>query len=320
MLSSIIIILLALLGNSHSCPFYQLTPSNESATTNYTLLSTAMVAAMDNSYCIIACDGAVVQANETLPNITRSICIMGETPVGTVFSYLTIENNITTPTFFVNASNSARIVFENINIVNAGTLFEIVGQSQLTLLNMRCWFGNICVQVQTSTTSGLVPPGLFADTATFMSNAIAILNINGWVYCNHCRFYDSITASLLTRNPSSNPWAYFVMYDQGFINCLFPQGLQYAPGDVLSPPAGLSNYYVDSTNYFNSQTYAELQSFGAAPACEPCAACPSCPSTNIVQLLFGIGLWVLIIACVATCCRRNKTDKAKKNTASKQSA
>ena len=97
-----------------------------------------MVAAMENNFCIIVCNNAIVFANETLPNITSSLCVTGDTPTGNVFPYLTVENNITSPTFFINASNSASVVFESINIINAGTLFSIVGESQLTLANMRC--------------------------------------------------------------------------------------------------------------------------------------------------------------------------------------
>ena len=308
-----IVFCLFLIPQTKSCPFYQNVPTNTTSTTNYTSLSTAMIAAMENNFCIVVCNNAVVFANETLPNITSSLCVTGDTPTGSVFPYLTVENNITSPTFFINASNSARIVFENLNIVNAGTLFSIVGESQLTLANMRCWFGNICVEVNSSITRALLPPGLYADTASFMSNAIAVVNINGWVYCMHCTFYDSLVASLLTRNPSSNPWAFFVMYDQHFINSLFPQALQYSPGDTIAPPAGISSTYTDSTNYFNCQTYAVLNTFGAGETCPPCAACPSCSGRNILQVLFGIGVWILVFACLFTCCRRNKTDKVKKS-------
>jgi hypothetical protein len=302
-----------LIPQTKSCPFYQNVPTNTTSTTNYTTLSSAMIAAMENNFCIVVCDKAFVFANETLPNITSSLCVTGDTPIGMVFPYLTVENNLTSPTFFINASNSDSVVFESINIINAGTLFSIVGESQLTLLNMRCYNGQVCVEVNSSTTRGLLQPGLYADTASFMANAIGILNINGWVNCKHCTFYDSLVSSVLTRNTSPNPWVYFEMYDQHYINSLYPIALQYAPGEPIAPPAGISSTYADSTNYFNCQTYATVNAFGAGEGCPPCAACPSCSSRNILQVLFGIGVWILVFACLFTCCRRNKTDKVKKS-------
>ena len=305
----IFIVAALLLWQSRACPFYQNVPTNTSATTNFTSLGAAMNASMANDYCIIVCNGASVAANETLPVITSSLCIMGETPVGTVFSYLTIDNNITSPTFLVNASNAARIVFENINIVNSVTLFEVIGQSQLTLLNMRCWFGNICVQINTTTINGLVPPGVVADTATFMSSAIAVVQVNGWFYCTHCVFYDHATAALLTRNPSTNPWQFFVVYDQTFINVLYPYALQYEPGQTIAPPAGITATFVDKTNMFDCQTYAQVFAFGDSGNCQPCSECPTCPSVNIIQIILAIGLWIAVASCLAVCCRRNKKDK-----------
>jgi len=307
-----ILLLVVFISQSLTCPFYQNVPTNTTQTTNFTTLGAAMNASMANDFCVIVCNGALVGFNETLPVITSSICIMGETQVGTVLAYLTIENNITTPTFLVNASNTARVVFENINIVNSGTLFEVIGQSQLTLLNTRCFFGNVCVKINTTTINALLPPGVLGDTVTFMSNAIPVEQITGWFYCTHCTFYDSLTAALLTRNPSSNPWQFFVLYDQTFVNVIFPYALQPYAGAVLSPPAGITANFVDSTNLFDCQTYTQFTSFGAAGDCPACAACPSTPSVNIVQILFAIGIWLLIFACYAVCCRRNKSDKSKK--------
>lgn len=310
--TKIIVLLACLVAQAWACPFYQEIPTNISSTTNYTTLDDAIGAACVNFYIVYVCDQASVAENETIRPITCPLHIMGTTPVGTVMSYLTIENTNSSDVvvFLINATNGAAVVFENINIVFDHTLFSVVGESQLTLYNMRCWGGYKCVEVNTVTTSAL-PAGLFADTAKFYDNVYAIFHASGYVRCHHCTFYNSITGAIITNNTSPNPWIYVTLYDWDTPNVLFPLGIQYVVDGPIASTA-LSPTYADQTNYRNTQTYVPASSFGSSATCAPCEECDSCTSTHLTQIIFGIGFWAIVFACCMVCVVRSRSNKGNK--------
>jgi hypothetical protein len=297
------VLVICMIYTAAGCPFYQNVPTNVSATTNYTKLCDAIQAAEDNGAVVCVCDGAYVDVNETVCNISRGVTVSGCTVTGTIFPYLTLENNQTTA-FYINVSNGEPVVFEYINIVFGvpfyGTAFTVVAQSQLTLSNMRCWFGFACVQVM-SQTVGLTPPGVVADTVGFISNDYAILHFTGFVTCTHCTFVNSLIGSLVTRNvfppASNNPWtAFFTLYDVHFMNVLYPMSIQLTLGGVMNPPT-LSDNWVDAQNYYTCQTYMTLNNTFGSPGQPLCPTCSPC-STTVVQIALSIAVWAFIYVCV----------------------
>lgn len=301
-------LLVCLAVRAWACPFYQEIPTNVSTTTNYTTLDDAIGAACVNFYIVYVCDQSAVGASETIRPITCPLHIMGTAQVGAVFSYLTIENtNTSTVVFLINTTSGASVVFENINIVSDHTLFSVVGESQLTLYNMRCWGGYKCVEVNTVTDSPL-PAGLFADTVKFYDNAYGIFHASGYVRCYHCTFYNSITGAIITNSTAPDPWIYITLYDWDTPNVLFPMGIQYTPDGAVSA-ALLSAAYADRTMYRNTQTYVPAASFGSSDTCAPCAECEPCTSTRFTQIIFGIGFWAIVFACCLVCVTRSRSNK-----------
>lgn len=315
-LSRLFLALTILCACCQACPFYLDLPTLTSPTTNFTRFSDALAAAIANSLPLIVCDQAKITANETIPTITSSVVITGELTPGSPFPYLTVENLQLDPIFVIDAANGDVVLFENLQIDFKTTLFSIQGQAQLTLLNFKCWFGITCVQVSTLTT-GSVPPGLAGDTAVFMGNAIGILHNTGFVTCNHCTFYDSLVAAILTRNPAPNPFIYITLYDHHYQNVLFPLAAQTAIEQPLVAPE-LSPSYVDMTDFFACFDYQKPSSteqlFGSAgcpPTTTACPVCASCQNTSSpTQIIFSIGLLLLIAFVISTCASRNRTAAA----------
>jgi hypothetical protein len=293
---------------------------------NYTSFASGLQAAMLNAIPLIVCDGAKVKQNETIPQITNSVNIVGENPIGQRFAYFTIENPDLAYIFIINTANTDIVLFENLNFIFETTLFQIIGDSHLTLLNSRCWFGDTCVEVATSQTALIVNPGLEADTVTFMANGIGILFISGYITCHHCTFYDSLVASVLLRNPTQTPNDYITMYDHHYENVLFPIAQQLlGPGGPLNAPSVISNSYTDVTNFFNCQSYKILPlptldgTFGgrsiSASLSSTNTTCPDCNCSQsvIVDIIMGMSfliflilLWILV--------SRNKSKPTNKKT------
>lgn len=303
----VLLLITMLVTASQGCPFFQMIPTNVSSTTNYTLLSKAMVAGMSNAMTIIVCDEAIVQANEILPVINSSLSIMGVNPVGTEFAYLTITNLNLDSVFIVNASNSDLVIFENLNIVYEKTLFSVVGRSQLIVTNLKCWFGETCISVNTGTV-GLTHPGVIVDTVGFIANDIGILWYNGYITCLHCTFYDSLVAAVLLRNLYPTPTDYITMYDHHYINVADPSAQQTGPGQPLMPPLSVSAAYVDGTDFYNCQTYVILPlpnlngAFGDFSN-GTCPICPDCGTVNVKASAAGevIGGGIVLVAILLLC-------------------
>lgn len=308
-----LIVLLQIANNCLACPFYQNIATNISNTVNYTIFANGLQAAMLNDLPLIICDGAKVRLNETIPIITKSVTVIGENPVGQRFAYFTIENPDLNPAFVINAANTDIVMFENINFVFETTLFQILGDSRLVLSNSRCWFGDTCVEISAALTGIIAPPGLEADTVTFMANGIGILFYSGHIKCNHCTFYDSLVASVLLRNPTPTPADYIEMYDHHYANCLFPIAQQLlGPGGPLNAPSIVSDSYTDATNFFNCQSYKILplptldgtfggKSFSESMTNTTCPDC-DCASASVIGdiiaglsfLIFLMLIWVLV--------------------------
>ena len=314
-------LLLLLAAAATACPFYQAveTPGGD-PTTNYTLLSTAMAAAMSTpafAVPIVACDGATVGANETLPSITQGITIVGASggTGATPFAHLTI-NGISPlgAVFDVQTANGVGVTFENIAIVAGDqTLFRVSGSATLTLRNVKCELTTTCVQVDATGSSTTVPPGLDADTVAFIGTLHAIVHTAGTVTCRHCTFVDTFEAGIVTRLAVYNPYALFTLYDVHFVNTLYPMAYQSAPGTPLSPPE-VSGAYVDRTMFYNTQTYSvaattvELFGTSGCPVCETCD-CPPCYSkwVNIsLVILLALGIFVCVLTCVFRASTGNK--------------
>lgn len=282
-----------------ACPFYQLIPTNVSDTTNYTSLNEAITAAKTNNAPVMVCDGAVVTANETIDTIDQGVHIIGDAPPGKRKAYLTFETESDDFVFTIDAGNGDLVVFENINIVYDNYLFLVKGQSQLTLTNFTCWFGLKCVTVVADTT-GVIPPGLVIESSAFMMNAYAIFHSSGHIRCTHCSFYDSLTGAVITNNTAQNPFSFINMYDHHYINVLFPIGVQGLSTSVISAPT-FSDEYVDSTRFFNSQTYFDptsgafgSDSGGGTATLPPCEKC-ECDTTWLLVIIFSIAFFALAI-------------------------
>jgi hypothetical protein len=301
------------------CPFYQVldTPAGD-PTTNYTLLSAAMTAAMAGpatAVPIVVCDGARVRAGEVLPVITSGITIMGESGgEGTLIAALTIDNMGTGAVFTVSAPNGESVVVQSLAIV-AGkqTLFSVTDSATLTLRDFKCELTSTCVLVNTATTTGAVPPGLDADTAVFIGSIIAILHQKGNVACRHCSFEDTFEGAIVTRLSVYDPYVFITLYDVHFVNTLYPLAYQSGAGAPLSPPE-ISPEYVDRVLFFNTQTYSvaattvELFGTTGCPACESCD-CPPCYN-KYVNISLVVLLALAIAICVVTCAFRANTSNA----------
>ena len=274
-------------------------PTNISSTTNYTNMNDAINAGKTNSFIVYVCHNAKIYENETIDVIDSGVHIMGDVSLGNVLAYLVVENMNEESTFVIDTPNGDVIIFENINIVAKNNLFTVVGQSTLTLYNVGCFFGQKCLVVATDT-SGSIPPGVVAETVVFMSNVYGIFHATGFITCNHCTFYNQITGAMITNNTAINPWAFFSMYDQHYINTLFPMGYQTSITGAIAAPQ-LSEDYIDKTKLFNCQTYFDPTSsnaFGSGTdTCPPCAECPSCRNTRLGEIIFGIGFWAMVFAC-----------------------
>ena len=316
-MSAVVVVLLLVAGMARACPFYQAVEGPGGApTTNYTLLSAAMAAAMSGpeyAVPIVVCDGARVAANEVLPAITEGITVVGESGGGGApFTSLTVDSATGGAVFAVAAPNGVAVVFQSLAMIATGqTLFAVSGGATLTLRDVKCELTAVCVSVATDGAPAAVPPGLDADTAVFVGTLTAIVHTQGHVTCRHCTFEDTFEGAIVTRLAVYDPYVFFTLYDVHFVNTLYPLAYQAAPGAPLSPPE-LSPAFVDRTLFFNTQTYSvaatTVELFGAAgcPTCETCD-CPPCYNKWInISLVILLALAVFI--CVVTCVFRARAD------------
>lgn len=186
-----IVLLIFISGKTHSCPFYQLSPSR----TNYTNITQAIYAAQINMYPIRVCNGASILANEVLPVIDFPLAIYNDLALGDAMALLYVMNTNLPPIFKI-STNSFQM--KNLQIESEATVLYLFDNGFMNLQNLQFLFGNVCIRMNGTSLSGVI-----GDHLSFRIAQVGVYsNGLGTFVCDDCNFIDSQVAGIVSSVPS----------------------------------------------------------------------------------------------------------------------
>lgn len=251
-------------------------------------------------------DGAIITANDTIPAITGTFTLIGDTS-GNINAFVTIES-AQTPVFTLNAG--ADVYMRNLQFAFNGTLFNPRQNSFLRLSFVNMWIGTIGVMIQTNSGPGV---GMVADHLQCMNLAVCILYLSGsTANCSDCRFMNPRVSPVSVSSTAQSSLLGLSIINSVWINTQFFIYAQASPQAVPVQYPLASNWGYLNNNII-ARTYAQdcippsqsqTPSFKAGGGI-PNGGCPVCESNanqfggpTIWQIIFLVLIGITFIALV----------------------
>ncbi len=282
------------------CPFYTLDVSPPR--TNYTTLQQGLTAAIALSQPLHVCNAATVAIYETVVPflINAPVTLVGDVDEDSgERAFLVFEDELVDPVFVISAGGA--LTLRTVQLIFANTLIRVQLHGAIAFDHATCWFGDICVQLDTAA------DGATLQHAYFYDNAIAILALSlstTPVVCTDCRFIDQRTAAILSRTTDMvDAFAGLTVTDPVFVDTPVPFGTQATVAATVIP-AELSADFVRNAGVINAQTYsvaAEDEAVFQAAVAGMGAKQSLGASGKILLGVFSALLMALIMALVIAC-------------------
>jgi len=252
-------------------------------------------------------DGAIINANETVPTITGGFTMIGDTN-GNINAFLTIEV-AQSPVFLLNGG--ADVYMRNLQIAFNGTLFNIRQNSLLKVSFMNLWIGTTGVMVQNNAGPGT---GLVADHLQCMNLAICILYLSGnTANCSDCRFMNPRVSGVSVGSTAQASLVGLSIVNSVWINTQFFIYAQSSPQAVpvqypLPANWGYLNNNIIARTYAQdcvppSQSQSPSLKFGGGIPNGGCPVCDDCSANQfggptIFQIILLVLVGLIFIAVV----------------------
>ena len=251
-------------------------------------------------------DGAIINANETIPPITGGFTMIGDTS-GNINAFLTIEV-AQTPVFLL--QGSADVYVRTLQIAFNGTLFNTQQNSLLKLSFVNLWIGSTGLLIQNNAGPGI---GVVADHLQCMNLAICILYLSGsTANCSDCRFMNQRGSGISVGSTAPSSISGLGVINSVWINIQFFIYAQSSPQAVavqypLPSNWGYLNNNIIAPTYAQdcvppSQSQSPTINFGGGV---PNGGCPTCDCTQnqfggptVFQIILLVLVGLIFVAVV----------------------
>jgi len=251
-------------------------------------------------------DGAIINANETVPTVVSGFTMIGDTN-GNINAFLTIEV-AQSPIFLLNSG--ADVYMRNLQIAFNGTLFNTRQNSLLRISFMNLWIGSTGLMIQNNAGPGI---GVVADHLQCMNLAICILYLSGnTANCSDCRFMNPRVSTVSVGSTAPSAISGLSIINSVWINTQFFIYAQASPQAVpvqypLASNWGYLNNNIIARTYAQdcvppSQSQSPTIKFGGGI---PNGGCPVCDCTQnefggptIFQIILLVLVGLIFIAVV----------------------